>query len=150
VIYGALIVVGVLLGVFGVIRMTAEDAEVGRLEDRLAAVETDQTEVRGQLDDVEAEQAAVVEATTELDASLVGLVDSFEAFVQAQQDVVAAWNQVFAPLEQTVDQLVASVETLVKPEITKAKAALNDLLEALATTSTLYQDTLAVTGGEGG
>lgn len=147
--YAAAVVVGLVLGAFGVIRLTAEDSELARLDDELTAVEADQGDVRDQLTQTKAEETAVVEAAVALEAALVDLSAKFDAFVDGQNDVVQTWN-LLLDSSATVAEEGAGFDAQVRPAITAAQATVTVLLEALTQTQDAYsalQDALATGGG---
>lgn len=147
--YAAAVVIGIALGAFGIIRLTAEDAELGRLDEELAALEAEEDDLRASVTEARAQEALIVAATEELDAALVDLAASFDAFVDGQTNVVDAWNLLLDSSVSLEDE-AARFDTEVRPAVTAAQATVTELLEALTRTQAAYgalQDALATQGG---
>ena len=156
----AFVVVGVGLGIVGVVRLTADDPEIDRLNDEIAAVDDDATVVAAEKAEVDAQllavvsdqegQEAMVTAAGNLDQALVDWVEHFEDFVEASQDKVAAWNAALAR-DTSIEQLAADVDAEVKPALEAVRGARDALLEAFEEAEAALaelEQTLANSGGD--
>lgn len=148
-IFAVIAVLGLLLGVFGITRLTATDPEVGRLEDQLAAVESDVSDARGDAEAITAGAEELAVAAQALDDSIVTLVDKLEAFADAERNVVITWNNLLAT-SGSIEEEHSRFDAEMVPAIDAAKTALNEMLEAFTSTltsQTALQDALANEGG---
>jgi uncharacterized protein YoxC len=139
----AFVVFGVGLGIFGVVRLAEDDPEIDRLNNEIAAVETDVAAVTAEREEVEARLSvtldevraaegrpeAMVAAAQNLDAALVDWVEHFEAFVEAEVEFAEVWVAVLAR-DTSFEQWRADVEAEVRPALLRAKDARDALFES--------------------
>jgi hypothetical protein len=147
-IYVVLILVGVGLAIFGVIRLTAEDPEVERLSNELASLQEQRDDLVAQLATTEARGAEVSAAAEGLDDSLEDLVATYEAFVENHQTVVDDWNAIVNEVADA--DLSGAVEDEVLPDIEEAaslRGALQEAFDQAQVALTRMRDVLE-SGGE--
>lgn len=104
-----LIVVGIGLGVFGVIRIAAGDSKVGELEDELSALQAQRAEL---VSDTKSVEAAVSNA----DEAVSGFINSAETVEEEWSAVVVAGNFALEAIEagETPSAELTAVASLIE------------------------------------
>lgn len=143
-----LLVLGLAAAAFGVVRLTAEDSELARLDEELAALEADTEDAANAEDAALQRSAAVITATEDLDVALVAMADALEAYAEAEHEVVLQYNLAWEN-STNVDQLAAAMSANVKPAAETARSALDTLLQAFADAQASMAELRTVLDGEG-
>jgi hypothetical protein len=143
-----LLVLGLAAAAFGVFRLTAEDSELARLDDELAALEADTEEAAAAEDAAQEGSAAVIAAAEDLDVALVAMADALEVYAEAEHSIVLQYNLAWET-STNVDELAAAMSANVKPAAQEAKTALDTLLQAFADAQASMAELRSVLDGEG-
>ena len=143
-----LLVLGLAAAAFGVFRLTAEDSELAKLDEELAALEADTEDVAGAEDAALERSAAVIAAAEAVDVALVAMADALEVYAEAEHEVVLQYNLAWEA-SSDVDQLAAAMDGNVKPAAQEAKSSLDTLLQAFADAQTSMAELRNVLDGEG-
>jgi hypothetical protein len=142
----AFVIVGVGLGVFGVVRLTADDPEIDRLNDEIAAIQADIEVVGAEKADVEAQlvaaseeiraaqdsSRAMVTGARNLDEALLEWLEAFENFFEAEVGFLDTWFLVVERVHDhaSIDRWLSDVDAEVRPALEGARDARDTLLEA--------------------
>lgn len=143
-----LLVLGLAAAAFGVFRLTAEDSELAKLDDELAALEADTEDASATEEGALQRSAAVTAATEDFDVALVAMADALEVYAEAEHSIIIQYNLAWET-STNVDELAAAMDANVKPAAEEAKSALQTLLQAFADAQTSLAGLRTVLEGEG-
>lgn len=138
------LVLGIGLGGFGGFRLVSYYGEVNDLRDRFSTVEAERAKVEGRAAAIQERVEALSTQPAELDASLTGMVESLEVYVESYGETVFWFNAAIGAAENgdlSGAQAIADGEFAAA--IGAAEGALAELQEAFASVDAL------LTEGEG-
>ena len=136
----AMIVAGLGLGALGLVRLTADDPEVSRLEGELETVEDDAATATDETETARSDEAAIRAAAIDLDDQLIALQEAIESSVDAQQALVDDFNAILesdpaspAAALELLDGLQGAIDTTktAEADALTAYSAANDAQRAL-------------------